>query len=133
MMVKICGITSQDDAQAAVDAGASALGFNFYRDSPRYISPTGASLIAEKLPANVLKVGVFVDDTSDAIAKIALEAALDVAQLHGQAECAAMRVWRACPIRNSIEFDCLNDAGAEAFLLDTASSEFRGGTGLTFR
>src|SRR5205823_4739090 len=106
MMVKICGITNQDDAQAAVEAGASALGFNFYRDSPRYISPTGASLIAEKLPAGVLKVGVFVDDTPDAIARIALQAGLDVAQLHGEAECPAMRIWRACPIRDSIEFDC---------------------------
>jgi phosphoribosylanthranilate isomerase len=133
MMVKICGITNQDDAHAAVDAGASALGFNFYRESPRYISPTGASLIAEKLPEGVLKVGVFVDDTPDAIARIALQAGLDVAQLHGEAECAAMRVWRACPIRHAIEFDCLNDPSAEAILLDTASADFRGGTGLTFR
>jgi phosphoribosylanthranilate isomerase len=133
MMVKICGITNRDDAHAAVEAGASALGFNFYRESPRYISPTDASLIAEKVPEGVLKVGVFVDDTPDAIARIALQAGLDVAQLHGEAECSAMRVWRACPIRDSIEFDCLNDPSAEAILLDTASVEFRGGTGLTFR
>ena len=133
MMVKICGITNQDDAHAAVDAGASALGFNFYRESPRYISPTGASLIAEKLGEGVLKVGVFVDDTPEVIAKIALQAGLDVAQLHGEAECPSMRVWRACPIRDSVEFDCLNDPGAEAILLDTASVELGGGTGLTFR
>jgi phosphoribosylanthranilate isomerase len=133
MMVKICGITNRDVAHAAVEAGASALGFNFYRESPRYISPTDASLIAEKVPEGVLKVGVFVDDTPDAIARIALQAGLDVAQLHGEAECSAMRVWRACPIRDSIEFDCLNDPSAEAILLDTASVEFRGGTGLTFR
>jgi phosphoribosylanthranilate isomerase len=133
MMIKICGITNQDDAHAAVNAGASALGFNFYRESPRYISPTGASLIAEKLPEGVLKVGVFVDDTPDVIAKIALQAGLDVAQLHGEAACPAVRVWRACPIRDSIEFDCLEDPSAEAILLDTGSAELRGGTGLTFR
>ena len=51
MMVKICGITNREDAMAAVEAGASAIGFNFYRDSPRYISPTGAAMIAEKIPA----------------------------------------------------------------------------------
>ena len=61
MMVKICGITNREDALAAVEAGASAIGFNFYRDSPRYISPTGAAMIAEKIPASVWKVGVFVN------------------------------------------------------------------------
>jgi indole-3-glycerol phosphate synthase/phosphoribosylanthranilate isomerase len=57
MMVKICGITNREDALAAVEAGASAIGFNFYRESPRYISPTGAAMIGEKIPANVWKVG----------------------------------------------------------------------------
>ena len=64
-MIKICGITNCDDAMAAVEAGASAIGFNFYRDSPRYISATGAAMIAEKIPALVWKVGVFVDETPD--------------------------------------------------------------------
>ena len=50
MFVKICGVTNREDALAAVDAGASAIGFNFYRESPRYISPTGAAMIGEKLP-----------------------------------------------------------------------------------
>ena len=53
MMVKICGITNREDALAAVDAGASAIGFNFYRESPRYISPTGAAMIGEKIPAKI--------------------------------------------------------------------------------
>src|SRR4030088_3108110 len=81
MLIKICGITNHDDALAAAEAGASALGFNFYRESPRYISPTGAAVIAEKVPAGVLKVGVFVNDAPDAIAKIALQTGLDVVQL----------------------------------------------------
>ena len=133
MMVKICGITNREDAQAAVDAGASALGFNFWRDSPRYISPTGASLITENLPGTILKVGVFVDETPDVIAKIALQAHLDVAQLHGDSECPALRQWRACFVSEALDVDFLSDPDAEAFLLDTASAELRGGTGRTFR
>ena len=133
MMVKICGITNREDAQAAVDAGATALGFNFWRHSPRYISPTGASLITETLPPATLKVGVFVDETPDVIAKIALHANLDVAQLHGESECPAVRQWRACLVRESIDEKFLADLEAEAFLLDTASTELRGGTGRTFR
>ncbi len=64
MMVKICGITNREDALAAVEAGASAIGFNFYRDSPRYISHTGAAMIAEKIPAQVWKVGIFVNENA---------------------------------------------------------------------
>ncbi len=97
MMVKICGITNRDDAMAAVEAGASAIGFNFYRDSPRYVSPTGAAMIAAKIPALVWKVGVFVDETPEAVAKIAVDVGLDVAQLHGFADARGIRVWRAQP------------------------------------
>ena len=56
MMVKICGITNREDALAAVEAGASAIGFNFYRESSRFISHTGAATIAEKIPAGAVKV-----------------------------------------------------------------------------
>lgn len=133
MMVKVCGITNWEDARAAADCGVSALGFNFWRHSPRYISPNGASLITEKLPASILKVGVFVDETPDIIAKVVLQANLDVAQLHGTSECPALLRWRACLVGDTLEIDCLTDLDAAAFLLDTASAELRGGTGLTFR
>ena len=133
MMIKICGITNREDAEAAVDAGASAIGLNFYRQSPRYVSPTGAAMIAAKVPASVLKVGVFVDEPPDTVARIALEAGLDVAQLHGDSSCTTLPVWRALPIREAVEVSWFADDAAEAFLLDTPSATLQGGTGQTFR
>jgi len=130
MMVKICGITNRDDAMAAVEAGASAIGFNFYHDSPRYISPTGASVIAEKIPASVWKVGVFVNETPESVAKIALQVGLDIAQLHGVADARGIRIWRACQVDDADLF--INDETVEALLLDTPSEGQFGGTGKTF-
>jgi phosphoribosylanthranilate isomerase len=129
-MVKICGITNREDAIAAVEAGVSAIGFNFYRDSPRYVSPTGAALIAAKIPPLVWKVGVFVDETPETVAKVALDVGLDVAQLHGFAEARGIRIWRAqradAPVPEQLP------EGAEALLIDTPSSELAGGTGMTW-
>jgi phosphoribosylanthranilate isomerase len=131
MMVKVCGITNREDALAAVEAGVSAIGFNFYRESPRYISPTGAALIAEKIPAAVWKVGVFVNETRESVAKIALDVGLDVAQLHGISEARGIRVWRALRADESL-VPHLGDDSVEALLLDTPSDELYGGTGKTF-
>jgi len=130
MMVKICGITNREDALAAVEAGASAIGFNFYRDSPRYISPTGAAMIAEKIPDGVWKVGVFVDEMPETIAKIALDVGLDVAQLHGLSEARGLRIWRAVAAGGP-EPEKSTEV-AEALLIDTPSQELRGGTGNTW-
>jgi phosphoribosylanthranilate isomerase len=131
MMVKICGITNREDALAAVEAGASAIGFNFYRQSPRYISHTGAAMIAEKIPANVWKVGVFVNETPESIARIVIEVGLDIAQLHGTAEARGIRIWRAYHADES-ELDQISKQGTEALLIDTPSDELYGGTGRTF-
>jgi phosphoribosylanthranilate isomerase len=131
MMVKICGITNREDALAAAEAGASALGFNFYRDSPRYISPTGASMIAAKLSSDIWKVGIFVNETPETVARIVLDAGLDVAQLHGTAEARGIRIWRAIQANESL-LSQVNDATAEAVLLDTPSDDLHGGTGASF-
>jgi phosphoribosylanthranilate isomerase len=130
MMVKICGITNREDALAAVEAGASAIGFNFYRESPRYISHTGAAMIGEKIPANIWKVGVFVNESSDTIAKIILDAGLDVAQLHGCSSARGVRIWRALSAADPIARP-LTEA-VEAVLVDTPSNEAFGGTGKTW-
>ena len=82
MRVKICGITSYEDAMLAIDAGADALGFIFYEKSPRYVSPQKARSIISKLPPFVEKVGLFVNETAQSINNIAKESAITLIQLH---------------------------------------------------
>ena len=93
MMIKICGITRREDAEAAVEAGASALGFIFYEKSPRYVTPSAAAELGEGL--DVLKVGVFVDESPATIEAAMRAARLDVAQIYGDAIPRGTRVWRA--------------------------------------
>jgi phosphoribosylanthranilate isomerase len=135
MMVKICGITNIDDALAAADGGAKALGFNFYPRSPRYISPADAARIAAVLPPGLWKVGVFVNATPDEVAATAKVAGLDIAQLHGDelpsALPSGMRTWKSFRVDDSFEPSRMEAYDAEAFLLD-APSDIYGGTGRTF-
>jgi phosphoribosylanthranilate isomerase len=132
MMVKICGITHADDALAAVEAGASALGFNFWAASPRYLTPTAAAAITAQLPPRVLKVGVFVNEAPAAVAAIARAVNLDVVQLHGGEAPASSRYWRACRVSADAVLDVESATGAEAILLDTAVPGMHGGTGRSF-
>ena len=81
--MKVCGITTPDDAQAAVDAGAAGLGFNFYPRSPRYITPAAAGEIIARLPSFVCSVGVFVDETREAIAAAVCASGVRTLQFHG--------------------------------------------------
>jgi len=125
MMVKICGITNREDALAAVEGGAAALGFNFYPGSPRYIAPGDAAAIIAELPAAVWKAGVFVDESPEAILRVAREAHLDIAQLHGNETPAdypqGIRVWKAIRVRDGRVPESV-DTGAEALLLDGPAS-----------
>ena len=82
-LVKICGITNREDALASVDSGADALGFNFYRHSPRFIEPDEARKIVDELPSGVLAVGVFVNEAPEAVRSIAARAGVGALQLHG--------------------------------------------------
>ncbi len=81
--VKICGMTSLEDALTAVEAGADAVGFVFYEKSPRNISVEAAREIVQKLPAGVEKVGVFVNEAPVRVSAIAEEVGLTAVQFHG--------------------------------------------------
>ena len=136
-VIKICGITSPEDAQVAVEAGANAIGLNFYPKSPRYIGLERAREIAAILPAHILKVGIFVNlptvlHSTWGGRKPALGASpaglLDVFQLHGSdIPLPGYRIWRACSAHNLP----IPDPAVEAYLLDAPSPRF-GGSGQTF-
>src|SRR4051812_19959602 len=83
MLVKICGLTRREDAQAAVDCGAGALGFVFWPGSPRVIDPERARAIVRTLPPFVTPVGVFVNQPADYVNQVAAFVGLGVVQLHG--------------------------------------------------
>ena len=82
--VKICGITNLEDAFTAVEAGADALGFVFYEKSPRNVDAERVRAIIEKLPQRVQKVGVFVNQSEDAVCEVADAAGLTAVQLQGE-------------------------------------------------
>ncbi len=82
MRVKICGITNYDDAMTAVEAGADALGFVFYPQSPRYIAPEEARKIIDRLPPFVEKVGLFVEEVPERITELSRSSGITLAQIH---------------------------------------------------
>ena len=85
MRVKICGITTYEDAIMAIDAGADALGFVFYPPSPRFITPQDAKEIINRLPPFVEKVGLFVNDDATAINAMSAESEITLAPIHFEA------------------------------------------------
>jgi phosphoribosylanthranilate isomerase len=132
MIIKVCGITNQADAEAAVSQGANALGFNFYPRSVRYIGIADATRIASQLPPNILKVGVFVNEPAARVADLVKRIGLHVAQLHGEETPeqypAGVRVWKAARVDDTFTFADWESSPAEALLLDGGP----GGTGETF-
>lgn len=139
--VKICGITNLEDALVSVKFGADALGFNFYKKSPRYILPEDVKKIINELPAKILKVGVFVNEDFEKIIEIANMANLDAIQLHGDETpefakqlktntglevIKAFRVSKYFKPRDVLQYE------VDAVLLDAYSSREYGGTGETF-
>jgi len=135
MILKICGITNQQDADAAIGAGATAIGFNFYPKSPRYLEPNSAAAI--RTSPGVRRVGVFVNESAAALESTARLARLDVAQLHGdEGEAAfslpALSVWKAVHVGPEFRFDFYQAFDAEALLLDGPAAEMYGGAGRCF-
>ena len=137
--IKICGITNLDDALAAVDAGADALGFNFYKPSPRYITPDAARRIISELPASILTVGVFVNEPlPQSAADLATDAGVTAIQLHGDESpsyCRALTghyVIKALAAGPDFDTQLAAEYDVEAILLDTKDDALRGGTGRVF-
>ncbi len=131
-VIKICGITTAQDAEDAIAAGATALGFNFYPKSVRYVSMDRAQEITRSVPAGILKVGVFVNASTDELFTTGATVPLDVLQLHGELPLPVpkLRIWRAKPVDNNFNSTALSDL-YEAYLLDAPSPDV-GGSGQTF-
>lgn len=137
--VKICGITNIEDAMAAVEAGADALGFIFYPGSRRYITPEAAGAIVSALPPFVSPVGVFVDETADAVLAAAHTSGLWSVQLHGKEsaefcaiiKAAGVRVIKAARVSGEADILALRGYDVSACLLDAYVPDCPGGTGTT--
>lgn len=138
--IKICGLTSVDDAQLALRLGADFLGFNFYRPSPRYIEPAAAAEIIGSLPAETCAVGIFVNAETDAIKAVLEQCPLQMVQLHGDEtndHCRAVAalgvdVIKAIRVRGPDDLSLAQDYDVSAVLLDAFREELYGGTGHTF-
>jgi phosphoribosylanthranilate isomerase len=136
---KICGITRLEDALLAVELGADALGFNFYRPSPRYIAPDAARGIIQQLPPFVIPVGVYANETDmNHVTAVAAEAGVGAIQLHGPQfpEIAGLpagySLIRAVAVGKDFKAESLTTLQANAFLLDAFHPELSGGTGKRF-
>jgi phosphoribosylanthranilate isomerase len=136
--IKICGITNTDDANAAAELGADAIGFVFAH-SPRHIDPEKARDVIMGLPPLVQTVGVFVDEDPGRVGSIADSCHLDILQFHGKESAAycgqfARRVVKAIRVESNDDLErCSEYSGVvDALLLDTYVSGKHGGTGIAF-
>ena len=135
--VKICGITNLADALAAVEAGADALGLNFYAKSPRHVSIKTAAEISKHLPPFIMRAGVFVNADEDLITRAIGECSLSLLQFHGdeppefcmQFGLMSMKAFRMRDVDSLKELPRFQ---TNAYLLDAFSPEARGGTGEKF-
>lgn len=140
----MCGLTRMEDAKAAIDAGVDALGFIFFRKSPRYIDPERAKAIINQLPPFVDVVGVFVDKKRSEVEEIIQYCGLGYAQLHGNespkycerlgwhaAPCQVLKVFRVSAELKEDMIEPYNEC-VKGFLLDTYVKENFGGTGKCF-
>jgi phosphoribosylanthranilate isomerase len=138
--VKICGITNLKDARQAIEAGATFIGFNFYKGSSRYVTPSTAKRIMRSLPKKVKAVGVFVNATEDKMLTIVRQIGLSHVQLHGEESPETVaRLQRTLPVIKAIRVrksfstsELARYKNASAFLLDGFDRRRRGGSGKFF-
>jgi phosphoribosylanthranilate isomerase len=135
--VKICGITNATDALMAASAGADAIGFNFYRPSPRYIRPQEVLPIRMSLPPFLTTVGVFVDADVETVRRVMEQCGLDYAQLHGHetpgkvGRLKGLHLIKAVHVRGEDDLKQVEKYPVDAYLLDAFVPGLPGGTGRT--
>ncbi|MFN3533055.1 MAG: phosphoribosylanthranilate isomerase [Candidatus Brocadia sp.] len=138
MRVKICGITNSEDALAAIEFGADALGFVFAK-SPRQVTKEQARDIIENLPPFVSPVGVFVDEQADTMKEICDFCHIHTVQLHGNEDSLYLndlkgyKIIKAFRIREEDDLKLLANYKPHAFLLDSYVKGVMGGSGVSFR
>jgi len=140
--IKICGITNEKDALWAVNLGADYIGFNFYKNSPRKISPKLAAQIIGKLPSFIQPVGVFVNEETRIVKRITEKCRLDLVQLHGeeapeycrelQAQSPRLKIIKVIRIRDKGNLEGTEKYGVDYYLLDSYVPGIEGGTGEIF-
>jgi phosphoribosylanthranilate isomerase len=135
--IKICGITSTDDAKAVADCGADAIGLMFYKPSPRFVSMEMAARIAAVVPSGIMKVGVFVNPSGDLVNEALTACGLDMLQFHGDEApgfCRGfgVRSMKAFRIRDAASLAALKAYDTDAWLLDAFVPGSLGGSGVTF-
>ena len=133
--VKICGITSAEDADAAIEAGAELIGLNFYAPSPRYVAFDIAVRIRRRIGSRAQVVGVFVNGERTEIEKHLRELHLDLLQFHGDEDDSALAGWnlpviRALRVRCGEAASAIARARADYVLLDTFHPSLYGGSGV---
>ena len=136
--VKVCGITNLEDALASLFSGADAIGFVFYKKSPRFIEPIKARNISLILPKKILRVGVFVNEQEARVKRIAKLSQLNILQFHGDESPAycrkfkSYRVIKAFAVNKDFNLSEILKYKTFAYLFDTFSKEKFGGTGKKF-
>ena len=133
--IKICGITNRNDARAATNLEVDALGFVFYPPSPRAVTPDKAKRIRQEIPPFTLCVGVFVNETKEAVLNVAKTCRLDALQFHGNESpeyCAFFsdyKIIKAFSLKNQADLDSIPRYQTQAFLIDAYDPKQHGGTG----
>jgi phosphoribosylanthranilate isomerase len=136
--IKICGITNLEDAEVAIESGCDALGFVFYKKSPRYITPQQAKDIIKQLPKRGIKVGVFVNSREETIKNIAKFCGLDILQFHGNEspkfcnKFKGYKIIKVFRIKDKIDLRRILKYKTFAYLFDTFVESQPGGTGRRF-
>jgi len=145
ILIKTCGLSNPETVEAAIEAGATHIGLNFYRPSPRYVTPQVASSLADHAADRAVRVGVFVDPELSLLEEVLGETELNAIQLHGSESAALLAqikdrfglpVWKVIPVKDAEDIARAAEfEGVADFLLfdaKTPKNALPGGMGISF-